>query len=899
MLDPMNVDGMSQAVAAIYSDAEQVLIAKMAKGLQKGIGSPEWAAVQLGEVHKFAASARGDLLKLTPEVEAMLQQFVGQAAIYGQQQAAADLAAEGSAPRPDVDEVARAGRSAAAASAASSAAAGSAALSGGMGAMPMLSQLAVEALAAEAIGKIATSHASILRSSSDVYRNVIADVAGRTVTGAATTREILQQSLDRFAAQGVTGFTDARGRRWHMDTYAEMAARTATMRALQAGHTQKLLDAGRDLVVISAHGNSAPQCAPFQGQIVSLTGATKGTVEMTNRLTGEPMQVKVFASMREAESKGLHHPNCGHRHTLYVPGASRPQPEPYDPERYKNEQKLRYHERQVRAAKRREAAAMTPEAKAKAKRLLKARQARLANHVQATGTPRRRYREQLREGNAGNAGSPPRLTPVGPKPQPPVAQVPRTLSDATVEHVARVRDRLPQGRDGWDSLTALREVRPAESLHARAIWRNETERDAAAKRLRELEKHPDMKGFDRLPYDGPDSTASRYDAAYLEYQATRKKLSRARSQASIEKWSAAHAEANAKLDRIVEYRNAQKQVASSEYSLSVLARTNPSDMGGELVRPITERSGYIRDPNGELRPPKAMEEHLDDVIAVGRDLKRDIQRAISEDVGVAELREQSNTAMQTWLTAARTTDHLDPDTKALYETYTRSVKAVAARERDITAASLREIRGFGGHEQRTVSLPNRMSTSDGDLHPPSQATIDAFRENEQLLPTDWLRLADARGPLTLAETDRAFYSENFPGVGEILLSSEGSSNYLGSFSTYRQEVLLHENGHRMEAAVPGLRELEYTLVRRRATSADGVIEPRFEMYGEGSGEYSLKDDWGDPYTGKVYDQWTPHHPVAASSEAFQVGLQDTFGRGEYRYGADVLDDFMLGTLATL
>lgn len=431
MLDPDAIAGMPEAIAAIYSDAEQQLIAKIARSLSKGLGTPEWAATQLAAVNQLAEAARGDLFALTPEVTAQLQQFIGQAALAGETAAASDVAAaesiEAATPGTPPPPAVKPAMTTLAAPVAAPAAPGV------MSAAPIISQAAVEALAAEVVGKITGTHAPILRSVTDTYRSIVAEVAGRTVTGTATTHQILQQALNRFADHGIDGIVTG-GRRWRIDTYAEMATRTATMRALQAGHTQKLMAAGRDLVVVSSHANSAPQCAPYQGKILSLSGSTSGTVTMTNRLTGEPMQVRVFTSMHDAENHGLHHPNCGHRHTLFVPGASRPMPEPYDAERYDNEQKLRYHERQARDARGRQSVAITPEAKAKADQLLAARLQRLEDHVAATGTPRRRYRERLRIGKPGETAPQTKLVPLPPKPKPkPARPKPHELDDAQLD----------------------------------------------------------------------------------------------------------------------------------------------------------------------------------------------------------------------------------------------------------------------------------------------------------------------------------------------------------------------------------------------------------------------------------------------------------------------------------
>lgn len=380
-MDPTAITGLADQVAAIYSDAELQLITMIAERLQRGLDAPDWALLQLIEVNRLGEEARGLLRRLAPEVAAAIQAAILQAQAIGIAGADADIHA-------------LTGGGAVTASAAG-----------------VVDTAAVAALAGETLTVVTSTHSGILRSVDDIYRSVVADVTGRTVTGVATRREITQQALNRFAAQGVTGFRDKAGRNWKLDTYAEMATRTSTLRAMKQGHTDRLIQRGYDLVRVSAHPAPAPQCHPFEGKILSLTGGTEnGRHVVENARTGRPMTVTVMASMAEAEAKGLHHPGCRHRHALVVPGATVPEPPPYNPQDYKDEQKLRYLERQVRAAKREQAAAITPAARKDAGARIRARQAAIRDHVQATGVARRQHREQLRFGNPVAAEDSPRTS---------------------------------------------------------------------------------------------------------------------------------------------------------------------------------------------------------------------------------------------------------------------------------------------------------------------------------------------------------------------------------------------------------------------------------------------------------------------------------------------------------
>lgn len=382
------IPGAPEALASIYADAEARLIALIAQRLEAGLDAPDWAVRQLAEVGQLSAAAQGILDDVHPLVQSAINTTVAESAAAGIAAADAEIAganAFGMAPP----------------------------LAPAMG---VVDAAAVAALAHETVSVVAATHHAILRDTQDAYRSIIAETTGRTITGVQNRRQTLQQSLDRFAQEGLSGFTDRAGRRWHMDTYADMALRTSAFRAQTQGHASRLRERGYDLIVVSNHPRPAPECQPYEGKVLSLSGEVGKGRHTFDGVNGEPVTVTVAATVDEAERRGLHHPNCRHRYTLYVPGARIPEPEPYDPQGYRDEQKLRYLERQVRAAKRAEAAALDDEGRARARARIRDYQARIRDHTASTNTPRRRFREQLREGNAGNAIAPTRATVRRPPP---------------------------------------------------------------------------------------------------------------------------------------------------------------------------------------------------------------------------------------------------------------------------------------------------------------------------------------------------------------------------------------------------------------------------------------------------------------------------------------------------
>lgn len=89
--------------------------------------------------------------------------------------------------------------------------------------------------------------------------------------------------------------------------------------------------------------------------------------------------------------------SCRHSVSAYLPGASRPAKNTRDTdERVAEEQRQRQIERHIRDWKRREAAALTPEAERAARVKVRQWQAQMREHLAATeGLTRKSAREQI------------------------------------------------------------------------------------------------------------------------------------------------------------------------------------------------------------------------------------------------------------------------------------------------------------------------------------------------------------------------------------------------------------------------------------------------------------------------------------------------------------------------
>ena len=212
------------------------------------------------------------------------------------------------------------------------------------------------------------------------YRQAVDNAIGSTRGGMPGTSlslsriQAAQKALDDLGQRGITAFVDRSGRRWDLASYVEMATRTAVSNSWDDMQTAALVRSGLDLVEVYTHSTegSCPQCRPWLGQILSLTGATPG-----------------HPTLAQAKATGFRHPNCRCSWSGVGAGVA---PEVTNPVAlnqaaavYRASQRQRALERRVRDAGRRAHAAITPQARTTARRDLAAARAVSEAHRRRTG----------------------------------------------------------------------------------------------------------------------------------------------------------------------------------------------------------------------------------------------------------------------------------------------------------------------------------------------------------------------------------------------------------------------------------------------------------------------------------------------------------------------------------
>lgn len=91
------------------------------------------------------------------------------------------------------------------------------------------------------------------------------------------------------------------GQFWDPEAYARMLGRTAVADSRRTAFGQRYLQNGVDVVVVVANGTTHDVCARWEGERLSLTGATPG-----------------LPTVEDARAEGLFHPNCRHRYIVDV-----------------------------------------------------------------------------------------------------------------------------------------------------------------------------------------------------------------------------------------------------------------------------------------------------------------------------------------------------------------------------------------------------------------------------------------------------------------------------------------------------------------------------------------------------------------------------------------------------
>lgn len=213
----------------------------------------------------------------------------------------------------------------------------------------------LNALIKETAGTLYKAEHAALRYIDDVYRKIIFDTHIYFQTGSGTLAQAIDMATKDFLSVGINCIEYKNGARVNIQSYSEMALRTANKRAYMQGEAAMRDEYGMNLVIVTRRGDACPKCTKYIGRVYNDDVYGSG-----------PINPK-YPRLSSAIEGGLYHPNCRDTHTTYFEGITKVGPPPTAAEQaeiervYELEQKQRYNERQIRKYKRLEAGAIDPE----------------------------------------------------------------------------------------------------------------------------------------------------------------------------------------------------------------------------------------------------------------------------------------------------------------------------------------------------------------------------------------------------------------------------------------------------------------------------------------------------------------------------------------------------------
>lgn len=241
---------------------------------------------------------------------------------------------------------------------------------------------------------------AILRVPQDKYRKIILSSQIYRKTGESLW-DCVDMASEKFLQNGITTIQYKNGANVNISSYSEMAIRTSGIRVRNQSDSDMRDEWGvPPLVICSTYGACSPTCLPWQGRIyyddVYSNYENKGNKDIQ------------YTRLSEAIDGGLFHPNCRHNISTYIEGMDLPRktdvPAQEITDIYKQEQKQRSIERDLRKTKRLKESCLTEEEKQKYNKKIKDLNAKMTNHIKETNE---RYgREVLRRDRSRETNRP-------------------------------------------------------------------------------------------------------------------------------------------------------------------------------------------------------------------------------------------------------------------------------------------------------------------------------------------------------------------------------------------------------------------------------------------------------------------------------------------------------------
>lgn len=227
---------------------------------------------------------------------------------------------------------------------------------------------------------------------SRMYQRIVEETTAKVLTGIKTTNQAITETIVEWSRQGLdTGFVDKSGRVWSLESYARSLIRSTASTTYNEQRMSRMGEYGVDLVLVSSLSDPRKTCSYCQGKVLSL--------KPINENNSKYPSVYEFDYQEPAGLRGI---NCRHQFFPYIEGVNtnnQPQFSKEEMDEGREErQKQRYHERQIRDAKKAKkiAEATGDEVSiARYNKLLRNRQARMRGFIDNSNRTRNYPREQI------------------------------------------------------------------------------------------------------------------------------------------------------------------------------------------------------------------------------------------------------------------------------------------------------------------------------------------------------------------------------------------------------------------------------------------------------------------------------------------------------------------------
>ncbi|MCT6925304.1 phage minor capsid protein [Metasolibacillus sp.] len=224
-----------------------------------------------------------------------------------------------------------------------------------------------------------------------MYRKIVEETTAQVLVGNKTINQAMAETIVRWAERGIdTGFIDKGGNTWHLEEYINTVLRSTVNRTYNELRLSRMQDYDIDLVLVNSYSNARPACAKIQGRVCSMRNPSSHP---------DYPSIYDFGYGRPDGIRGI---NCRHILYPYILGININNQIQYDAadvsKEYELTQKQRYHERQVRKAKRSLNLAKEigdEKTIAKYDKLVRNRQAKVREFIAEHGLPRRYDKERV------------------------------------------------------------------------------------------------------------------------------------------------------------------------------------------------------------------------------------------------------------------------------------------------------------------------------------------------------------------------------------------------------------------------------------------------------------------------------------------------------------------------